>query len=157
MAVVTAHVNQSATIRALLADLPHVLVGTANQLQGMERPAAVVLHPLAGYRDPTTFGTDLGRACVMLSRHRAHLHVVTDTATPTVLSATRPAARCRLATARCSTRYSTTHRRHRPSRQQAFVRARPSHPVVGTPPPGGLSKRAFSEQGLKIGQPECQW
>ena len=86
IAVVTAHVNQSATIRALLADLPHVLVGTANQLQGMERPAAVVLHPLAGYRDPTTFGTDLGRACVMLSRHRAHLHVVTDTATPTVLS-----------------------------------------------------------------------
>lgn len=90
LAVVTSHVTQAAAIRALLADLPHVLVGTANQLQGMERPAAVVLHPLAGYRDPSTFATDPGRACVMLSRHRAHLHVVTDTATPAVLRAADP-------------------------------------------------------------------
>lgn len=86
LAVVAAHVTQAAAVRALLADLPDVLVGTANQLQGMERPAAVVLHPLAGYRDPNAFGTDLGRACVMLSRHRAHLTVVTDTATPDVLT-----------------------------------------------------------------------
>lgn len=90
LAVVTAHVNQAATVRALLSDLPHVLVGTANQLQGMERAAAVVLHPLAGYRDPTTFGTDLGRACVMLSRHRAHLHVITDTHTPAALHSASP-------------------------------------------------------------------
>lgn len=81
-----AHVSQASAVRALLADLPDVLVGTANQLQGMERSAAVVLHPLAGYRDPNAFGTDLGRACVMLSRHRAHLTVVTDTATPNVLT-----------------------------------------------------------------------
>lgn len=40
--------------------------------------------PLAGYRDPNAFGTDPGRACVMLTRHRAHLTVVTDTATPTI-------------------------------------------------------------------------
>ncbi len=90
LAIVTPHVSQAAAIRALLSDLPHVLVGTANQLQGMERPAAVVLHPLAGYRDPTAFATDLGRACVMLSRHRAHLHVVTDTTTPDVLRAATP-------------------------------------------------------------------
>ena len=56
----------------------------------MERPAAVVLHPLAGYRDPKAFSTDLGRACVMLSRHRAHLTVVTDAATPAVLRVTDP-------------------------------------------------------------------
>jgi len=90
LAVVAAHVSQAAAVRALLADLPDVLVGTANQLQGMERPAAVVLHPLAGYRDPTAFGTDLGRACVMLTRHRAHLIVVTDTATPAVLRVPDP-------------------------------------------------------------------
>ncbi len=90
LAVVAAHVSQAAAVRALLADLPDVLVGTANQLQGMERPAAVVLHPLAGYRDPTAFGTALGRACVMLSRHRAHLTVVTDTATPAVLRGPDP-------------------------------------------------------------------
>jgi hypothetical protein len=74
----------------MLADLPDLLVGTANQLQGMERHAAVVLHPLAGYRDPNAFGTDPGRACVMLSRHRAHLSVVTDTTTPHVLPAPDP-------------------------------------------------------------------
>lgn len=90
LAVVAAHVSQAAAVRALLADLPDVLVGTANQLQGMERPAAVVLHPLAGYRDPNAFGTDLGRACVMLSRHRAHLAVVTDAATPDVLQVPDP-------------------------------------------------------------------
>lgn len=90
LAVVAAHVSQAAAIRALLADLPDVLVGTANQLQGMERPAAVVLHPLAGYRDPNAFGTDPGRACVMLTRHRAHLTVVTDTATPAVLATPDP-------------------------------------------------------------------
>ncbi len=90
LAVVAAHVSQAAAVRALLADLPDVLVGTANQLQGMERPAAVVLHPLAGYRDPNAFGTDPGRACVMLSRHRAHLTVVTDAATPAALAGPDP-------------------------------------------------------------------
>jgi len=90
LAVVASHVSQAAAVRALLADLPDVLVGTANQLQGMERTAAVVLHPLAGYRDPNAFSTDLGRTCVMLSRHRAHLTVVTDATTPAVLRTAEP-------------------------------------------------------------------
>ncbi|MFE5309912.1 AAA family ATPase [Isoptericola sp. NPDC056605] len=90
LAVVTAHVSQAAAIRAMLSDLPDVLVGTANQLQGMERPAAVVLHPLAGYREASGFGTDLGRTCVMLSRHRAHLTVIADASTRTVLRAADP-------------------------------------------------------------------
>ena len=41
----------------------------------------MVLHPLAGYRDTENesgFAADLGRACVMLSRHRAHLTVIID-------------------------------------------------------------------------------
>jgi AAA domain-containing protein len=92
LAVVTAHVGQSAAVRALLADLPGVLVGTANQLQGLEREAVVALHPLAGYREPSNFGTDLGRACVMLSRHRAHLALVVDAATREVLSGPEPDA-----------------------------------------------------------------
>ena len=37
-----------------------------------------------------SIGTDLGRACVMLSRHRAHLTVVTDAATPAVLRVPDP-------------------------------------------------------------------
>lgn len=82
IAVVTSHVNQAGAARALLADEPDLLVGTANQLQGLERAAVVVLHPLAGYRAAGTgsaFGMDMGRACVMLSRHRAHLTVIIDT------------------------------------------------------------------------------
>lgn len=90
LAVVLPHVSQAAAVRAMLADHPAALVGTANALQGMERPAAVALHPLAGYRNATTFGTDPGRACVMLSRHRAHLSVVADPATTTVLDHAEP-------------------------------------------------------------------
>jgi len=92
LAVVCAHVTQAAAVRATLADHPGLLVGTANQLQGLERPAVVVMHPLAGYRDGGGFGADNGRACVMLSRHRAHLTVVIDQATPDVRAATDPAA-----------------------------------------------------------------
>lgn len=90
LAVVCAHVSQAAAVRARLADLPDVLVGTANQLQGLERPAVVALHPLAGYRDASAFTADTGRACVMLSRHRSHLSLIIDAATPDVLAETDP-------------------------------------------------------------------
>jgi len=63
--VVCAHVTQAAAVRALLADVPDVLVGTANQLQGLERHAVVAMHPLAGYRDASAFTADRGRACVI--------------------------------------------------------------------------------------------
>ena len=93
LAVVCAHVTQAAAVRATLADLPGVLVGTANQLQGLERPAVVVMHPLAGYRDGSAgFSADTGRACVMLSRHRAHLSVVLDDRTRDVLAGTGDSA-----------------------------------------------------------------
>lgn len=87
VAVVCPHVSQAAAVRALLADHPDVLVGTANQLQGLERTAVVALHPFAGYRDASAFTADTGRACVMLSRHRSHLTVVLDSVTPAVLGA----------------------------------------------------------------------
>jgi hypothetical protein len=75
---VAPHVSQVSAIRALLAHMPDVLTGTANQMQGLERPAVVTLHPLAGYREPGGFSADPGSACVMLTRHRAHLTVITD-------------------------------------------------------------------------------
>jgi hypothetical protein len=78
IAVIAPHVSQASAIRALLDDAPGVLTGTANQLQGLERPAVIAVHPLAGYRDPAGFSADPGRACVMLTRHRAHLTVITD-------------------------------------------------------------------------------
>lgn len=90
IAVVVPHVTQAAAIRALLADHPDMLVGTANSLQGLERTAVVALHPLAGYRTAESFNLDLGRACVMLSRHRAHMTVITDAASIDVLAQTEP-------------------------------------------------------------------
>ncbi len=84
----------------VLADHPGLLVGSANQLQGLERLAVVVMHPLAGYRDASGFTADTGRACVMLSRHRAHLTVILDDRTRDVLAAadsTAPGVAGRLA------------------------------------------------------------
>jgi hypothetical protein len=87
LAIVCGHVSQAAAVRAALADLPDLLVGTANQLQGLERHAVVVLHPLTGYRDLTAFTADTGRACVMLTRHRTHATVILDATTEQVLAA----------------------------------------------------------------------
>lgn len=84
--VACGHVGQAAAVRAHLADLSGVLVGTANAVQGMERAVSVVLHPLAGYREASGFGLDTGRLCVMLSRHRAHVTVIVDGNTPGVLA-----------------------------------------------------------------------
>lgn len=85
LAVITPHVHQAALIAAQLADLPGILVSTANAAQGLERHAVIALHPLAGYHEAPTFALDLGRLCVTLSRHRSHLTVITDTRTPAVL------------------------------------------------------------------------
>jgi superfamily I DNA and/or RNA helicase len=85
VAVITPHVEQASAVAARLADLPGVLIGTANQAQGLEREAVVVIHPLAGYHDTPAFATDPGRLCVALSRHRAHASIVVDTHTDAVL------------------------------------------------------------------------
>jgi AAA domain len=85
VAVITPHVEQASAVAARLADLPGVLIGTANQAQGLEREAVVVIHPLAGYREAPAFATDPGRLCVALSRHRSHATIVVDTNTDTVL------------------------------------------------------------------------
>jgi hypothetical protein len=85
--VVVPHIAQAGAVRALLADMPGVLVGTVNALQGLERPAVVALHPMAGYRSAESFAVDAGRMCVTLSRHRAHRTILTDPATAPVLEA----------------------------------------------------------------------
>jgi AAA domain len=85
LAVITPHVEQAGAIAARLSEYPRVLIGTANQAQGLEREAVVVIHPLAGYREAPAFATDPGRLCVALSRHRAHATVVLDVDTDAVL------------------------------------------------------------------------
>ncbi|GAB6919554.1 AAA family ATPase [Rhodococcus erythropolis] len=107
VAVVAAHVTQAAAIRALLSEHPDVLVGTANSLQGLERPAVVVLHPLAGYRTAEPFNLDAGRACVMLSRHRAHMSVVIDSASASVLAQGAPSSALEVQTGLLAALHST--------------------------------------------------
>lgn len=87
IAVVVPHVAQAGAVRALLADVPGVLIGTVNALQGLERTAVVALHPMAGYRSAESFALDAGRMCVTLTRHRAHLTILTDPATASLLTA----------------------------------------------------------------------
>jgi hypothetical protein len=85
LAVITPHVEQASAVAARLADLPDVLIGTANQAQGLEREAVVLIHPLAGNREAPAFAIDSGRLCVALSRHRAHATIVVDVDTDAVL------------------------------------------------------------------------
>lgn len=85
IAVVVPHVPQAAAVRALMADHPELLCGTADALQGLERPAVVAVHPMAGKRVADEFSLATGRLCVMLSRHRSHLSLIVDDQTETVL------------------------------------------------------------------------
>jgi hypothetical protein len=85
VAVITPHVEQARAITARLSEYPRVLIGTANQAQGLEREAVVVIHPLAGYREAPPSATDPGWLCVALSRHRAHATIVLDVDTDTIL------------------------------------------------------------------------
>jgi AAA domain len=85
VAVITPHVEQASAVAARLANRPAVLIGTANQAQGLEREAVVVIHPLTGYRDAPAFAIDPGRLCVALSRHRSHATVICDVETDNVL------------------------------------------------------------------------
>jgi hypothetical protein len=85
VAVITPHVEQASAIAARLSEYPGVLISTANQAQGLEREAVVVIHPLAGYREAPSFAIDPGRLCVALSRHRAHATILLDVDSDTVL------------------------------------------------------------------------
>lgn len=82
IAVVTPHVHHASHVAALTTDIHGLLIGTANAVQGSERVATVVIHPMTGQHLGTEFNLDLGRTCVALTRHQAHARVVIDTQTP---------------------------------------------------------------------------
>jgi AAA domain len=91
VAVVMPHVEQAALLAARLTDVPGVFVGTINQAQGLEREAVVILHPLAGCREATSFGVEPSRLCVALSRHRSHATLIVDSAARDLLRRARTA------------------------------------------------------------------
>ncbi|RZU73662.1 AAA domain-containing protein [Micromonospora kangleipakensis] len=71
IAVGAAHRDQVSAIRAHLGEAgAGITVDTANRLQGREYDVTIVLHPLSGRRDATTFHLESGRLCVLASRHR---------------------------------------------------------------------------------------
>jgi len=67
----------SRLVESLGPDLSsQVLVDTAERWQGLERPLMVIVHPVSGTTDPTTFDLQTERLCVMASRHKVGLIVV---------------------------------------------------------------------------------
>lgn len=80
IAVPVAHNAQVTAITARLEarGISDVTVNTADSLQGGQWPVVVGLDPLAGVKNVTDHHTSLGRLCVILSRHTAHLSFITD-------------------------------------------------------------------------------
>jgi AAA domain len=89
IAIGTAHRDQAQAIRSLLGVLSAagVTVDTANRLQGREFDVMIVLHPLSGRVDATTFHLEAGRLCVLTSRHRHACIVVARAGIPELLDA----------------------------------------------------------------------
>ena len=54
-----------------------VRVDTPERWQGLEREVMIVVHPLSGVVRPSAFDLSTGRLCVMASRHRVGLVMVT--------------------------------------------------------------------------------
>jgi hypothetical protein len=72
--VVATHRVMNGAIQDALGGLrSSVRVETAERWQGLERKVMVVVHPLSGVAAPTGFDLHTGRLCVMASRHRSGL------------------------------------------------------------------------------------
>jgi hypothetical protein len=76
--VTATHRVMNARIEDALGDLAAaVRVDTPERWQGLERKLMIAVHPLSGVTDPSAFDLSTGRLCVMTSRHRVGLIVVT--------------------------------------------------------------------------------
>ena len=80
---------QQALPRALRSEL---IVDTPERWQGLERKLMIVVHPLSGVVNPSAFDLETGRLCVMISRHRSALIVVSRDHIQTTLESHIPTA-----------------------------------------------------------------
>lgn len=72
--VVVAHRSQRGRLEPQLPTA--VIIGTADELQGLQAPLTFGWHPLSGLDEVDDFHSAAGRACVMFSRHQiAHCSV----------------------------------------------------------------------------------
>lgn len=80
VAVVVTHNAQVSAVSAMLRSrgLDKVTVGTSDRLQGGQWHAVVALDPLCGAEGARAHSLELGRLCVMASRHSTHLTWVHD-------------------------------------------------------------------------------
>ena len=91
--VATHRVMNSAMHRLLPAGLRgRVRIDTPERWQGLECKTLVMVHPLSGVVRPSAFDLETGRLCVMASRHRAGLLVVTRDHLRTTLESYLPVA-----------------------------------------------------------------
>jgi hypothetical protein len=58
------------------AKLAGARVDTAERWQGLQRHVMIVVHPLSGLEEPSSFDLETGRLCVMASRHRVGLVIL---------------------------------------------------------------------------------
>ena len=84
-------------VRAIRDELPSELrtqirVDTAERWQGSECQLMIIAHPLSSVRVPSEFDLATGRLCVMASRHRCALVVVTRDHVPETLAGHMPSA-----------------------------------------------------------------
>jgi hypothetical protein len=77
--IVSTHRSMNAAIRRYLDDkkLQYIRVDTPERWQGLELPVMVAVHPLSGVTRPSSFDLETGRLCVMASRHRVSVIMVT--------------------------------------------------------------------------------
>ncbi|WP_239004077.1 AAA domain-containing protein [Nocardia panacis] len=90
IAIGVAHRDQADLARIALSNTghphaPNIAVDTANRLQGREYDVMIVVHPLSGRRDATSFHLEAGRLCVLTSRHRQACIVVAREGIPDLL------------------------------------------------------------------------
>jgi RecA/RadA recombinase len=69
-----------------------IRVDTPERWQGLERKLMIVVHPLSGVVQPSAFDLETGRLCVMASRHRSGLIVLSRDHVPRMLDSYIPSA-----------------------------------------------------------------
>lgn len=86
----------SALLRALPVALRDpetgIRIDTPERWQGLQRKFMIIVHPLSGVVHPSAFDLETGRLCVMASRHRGALVVVSRDHVPATLDALFPTA-----------------------------------------------------------------
>ncbi len=79
IAIVVSRNSQVSIVTGMARSLGHdFIIGTADRLQGGEWPVVVALDPMYGTNGESEHNQSVGRLCVMVSRHTAHLTWVHD-------------------------------------------------------------------------------